>query len=113
MSSRHVHRNFKKPRDVHVVMEVYDKKGEAPVNWDEQDMIPEDQTRYHALPARLNLVAVGRPDLLYAPKECSRRMNRPRNKDWEAIKRICRYLIACPRMVHSYRRPDEPNTITV
>ena len=40
-------------------------------------------------------------------------MSCPRNRDWDAIKRVCRYLIACPRMVHSYRWQDEPNTITV
>ena len=108
-----VHRNFKKARYVHVVMEVYDKKGEASVTWDEQDMIPEDQTRYRALAARLNFLAVDRPDLLYAAKECSRRMSRHRNKDCKAIRCVCRYLIACPRTAHSYRWQDEPNTITV
>ena len=94
-------RNFKRSRNVHVVLEVYEKKGEEPVDWEEQAMASEDQTRYRALAARLNFLAVDRPDFLYAAKRCSRRMSRPRNKDWEALKRICRYLIACPRMVHS------------
>ena len=40
-------------------------------------------------------------------------MSKPRNKDWEALKRICRYLICCPRMVHSYRWQDEPSSLTV
>ena len=40
-------------------------------------------------------------------------MSRPRNKDWEALKRICRYLIVCPRKVHFYRWQDEPNSLTV
>ena len=57
-----VHRNFKNPRDVHVIIEVYEKKGKASETWDEQDMIPEDQTRYRALAARLNFLAVDRPD---------------------------------------------------
>ena len=108
-----VHRNFKNPRDVHVVMEAYEKKAEASETWDEQEMIPEDQTKYRALAARLNFLAVDQPDLLYAAKECSRKMSKPRNKDREAIKRICRYFIACPGMVHSYWWQDEPNTITV
>ena len=64
-------------------------------------------------PRERNFLAVDRPDLLYAAKECSRRMSCPRIHDWEALKRVCRYLIACPRMVHSYRWQDEPNTITV
>ena len=29
------------------------------------------------------------------------------------MKRICRYIIACPQMVHSYRWQDEPHGITV
>ena len=94
-------------------MEVYEKKGEESVAWEEQAMLPEDQTRYRALAARLNFLAVDRPDHVYAAKECSWRMRKPRNKDWEALKRICRYLIACPLMVHSYRWQDEPNSRTV
>ena len=77
-----------KPEQVHRNLEVYEKKGEAFQTWDEQDMISEDRTMYRALAARLNFLAVDRPDLLYAEKECSRRMSRLRNKDWEAIKRI-------------------------
>ena len=40
-------------------------------------------------------------------------MSKPRNKDREAIKRICRFLIGCPRMVLSYKWQGEPNAITV
>ena len=61
----------------------------------------------------MSFLAVDRPDLLYAAKECSRRMSSPRNRDWEALKRTCRYLIACPRRVHSYRWQDEANSLTV
>ena len=98
-----VHRNHNKPRSVDVVLEVHEKKGEELIDWDDQAMAPEEQTCYRALAARLNFLAVDRPDLLYAVKECSRRMSSPRNRDWEILKRVCRYLIACPRMVRSYR----------
>ena len=101
-----VHRSLKKSRDVRVVLEVYQSKDEVAQSWEEQDMAPGEQTRYRALAARLNFLAVDRPDLLFAAKECSRRMSRPLNKDWEAIKRVCRYLIRCPRIVHSYRWQD-------
>ena len=40
-------------------------------------------------------------------------MSTPRNEDCEALKRIVRYRIACPRMVHCYRLQDEPNSLTV
>ena len=75
-----VHRNFKSSRNVHVVLEVYEKEGEESVGWDEQEMIPEDQTRYRALAARLNFLVVDQPDLLYAAKECSRRMSKPQER---------------------------------
>ena len=104
-----MHRNFKSARDVHVAMEVHEKGGEESIAWEDQEMLPDDQTRYRALAARLNFLAVDRPDLLYAAKECPRRMSKPRNKDWEALTRICRYLIGCPRMVHTYRWQDEPS----
>ena len=77
-----VHRNFKKSRNVRVGMEVYDKMGEELIDWDDRPMDPGEQTRYHALATRLNLLAVDRPDLLYAAKECSRRMSSPRNRNW-------------------------------
>ena len=98
---------------MHVVMEVHEKSGEESIAWEDQEMLPEDQSRYRALAARLIFLAVDRPDLLYAAKECSGRMSKVRNKDWEALKRICLYLIGCPRMVHSYRWQDEPNSLTV
>ena len=77
-------------------------KGEESIDWDNQAMASEEQTRYRALAATLNFLVVDRLDLLYAAKGCSRRMSSPRNRDWEALKRACRYLIACPRMVHLY-----------
>ena len=40
-------------------------------------------------------------------------MSKPRNKDVEALKRICRYLIGCPRMVRSYWWQEEPGSLTV
>ena len=90
-----VHGAFKKPRSLHVVLEVCEKKGRELIDWDDQAMVPEEQTRYRALAARLNFLSVDRPALLYAVKECLSRMSSPRNRDWGALKRVCRYLIAC------------------
>ena len=61
-------------------MEVYEKSGEESIAWEDQEMLPDDQTCYSALAARLNFLAVDRPDLLYAAKEWSRRTSKPRNK---------------------------------
>ena len=60
---------------MHLVMEVYEKSGEESIAWEDQEMLPDDQTRYRALAARLKFLAVDRPDLFYAAKECSRRMS--------------------------------------
>ena len=94
-------------------MEVYENAGEESIAWEDQEMLSEDQTRYRALATQLNFLAVGRPDVLFAAKECPRQMSKPRNNDWEALKRICRYLTGCPRIVHSYRWQDEPSSLTV
>ena len=39
-----VHRNFKKPRNLHVVLEVYDKKGGELIDWDDQAMALDEHT---------------------------------------------------------------------
>ena len=36
---------------MHVVMEVFQKSGEESIAWEDQEMLPEDQTRYEALAA--------------------------------------------------------------
>ena len=53
-----------------VVMEVHEKPGEESIAWEDQEMLPEDQTRYKALAARFDVLVADRPDLLYAAKEC-------------------------------------------
>ena len=98
--AKQIHRSLRNPRDVRVVLEVHHHSDEAAKSWEEQDR-SQATTKYRALAARLNFLAGDRPDQLLAAKECSRRMRKPRNKDWEAIKRVCRYLIGCPRIVHS------------
>ena len=37
-----------------MAMEVYEKSGEESIAWEDQMMLPDDQTRYSALAARLN-----------------------------------------------------------
>ena len=45
-------------------MEVYEKAGAEPIAWEDQEMLPEDQTGYRALAARLKFLAVDMPNLL-------------------------------------------------
>lgn len=57
---------------------------------------PGDATAYRALAARMNYLAVDRPDLSFATKEICKSMSSPMQKDWEKIKRAARYLIKVP-----------------
>ena len=52
----------------------------------------EEATRYMALVARLNYLALDRPDIQYAVKEAAKRMSAPRAPDWKLLKRLGRYL---------------------
>lgn len=57
-------------------------------------------TRYRSLVARANCLALGRPDLQYACKEFSASMCKPSVSDWEALKKLVKYLRGKPRFVH-------------
>ena len=59
-------------------------------------------TLYRAICARINFLALDRPDLLYSAKECSRSMSSPTRADWRKLKRIGRYLLHHPRAVVLY-----------
>ena len=83
----------------------------ATADWGSEAMAPEDATRYRAITARLNFLALDRPDLQYPLKECSRVMSAPKNCHWEMLKRIARYLLHTPRLVHVYRWQDMPTFI--
>ena len=77
-----------------------------------ETMGEQEATRYRAIAARLNYLAGDRPDLLFASKCVCRRMSAPRNKDWEMLKRVARYLKGCPRMIQRFDwEHDDPKTL--
>ena len=88
-----INRNLRRPRNLQVVMGV-DVEGSQEDAWEDQPMTGERD-------ARLNYLAVDRPDILFSSKEISRGMSRPTNGNWEAIKRLCRYRIWTLRLVIS------------
>ena len=65
-------------------------------------MTPEHATTYRRLTARLNYLALDRPDIAYACKEASRMMAEPEEQDWARLERISGYLRAYPRLVHKF-----------
>ena len=70
-----------------------------------------DASKYRAITARLNYLAQDRPELLYAAKECSRRMSAPEEGDWIILKRVGRYLVHSPRVVQMFRWQEMPTKI--
>ncbi len=76
-------------------------------------MSPADATLYRRAAARINYVALDRPDLSFASRVASSRMSNPMEGDDQVIKRIIRYLKGKPRVAIRYRFQDESEKITV
>ena len=62
-----------------------------------------EATAYRALAARLNYLALDRPDVQYPAKEIAKHMANPTNMDWLKLKRVARYLAGAPRYVQRYK----------
>ena len=60
-------------------------------------------TAFRAAAARGNYLAQDRPDCQFATKEICRYMAKPTDGSWQALKRLCRYLVGLPRMVWKLR----------
>ena len=63
-------------------------------------------SRFRALAARLNYLAMDRSDMQFAAKECCRRMAKPRLGDWTLLKRAGRYLRGRPRCIQAFPFED-------
>ena len=71
-------------------------------------LLPSDRVqRFRALAARANYLALDRPDIAYAAKECCRHMSAPSTLDWAGLVRIVRYLVGRPRLVYDFPWQDE------
>ena len=66
---------------------------------DGEPLTGEEATRYRAITARLNYLAVDRPDIQYAVKEAARSMATPQKAHWSKLTRIGRYLVGKPRLI--------------
>jgi len=58
--------------------------------------------QYASLAARLNYLALDRPDIMYAVKELMRRMSQPTEGNWTGLKRAARFLLKVPRLVAEF-----------
>ena len=73
---------FRRPRDIEMCIEVNltEAPKASPTPWDEIELGPAEASEYRAASARLNYSALDRPDIVFASKECSRRMSSPRTR---------------------------------
>ena len=67
-----------------------------------EKLVGVEATRFRAVAARANYLAVDRPDIEYAVKEICRKMANPVSGDWQKLVRLGRYLKGAPRCVLSY-----------
>ena len=68
-------------------------------------------TEYRALAARLNYLALDRPDLQFPAKVISKYMATPCEHDWVALKRVARYLVGATRVVQKFEWQCTPSEI--
>ena len=69
---------------------------------EEEDLSPEKATKYRALAARLNYLAVDRVDIQYSVNEAARAMSCPKVGHWTLLRRIGKYLRGTPRLVMKF-----------
>ena len=80
---------------------------------EEDDLDPEQASRYRALVARANYLAQYRLDIQYATKELCRDMSQPKIRSWTALKRLGRYLWTNPRATQEFHRQGKQDKLTV
>ena len=76
-------------------------------------MPKDDATKFRRAFARLNYLALDRPDLCVAAGKLSRCMARPRQGDEKPLKRVLRYLQGEPRVGIVFRWPARPSQLVV
>ena len=62
-------------------------------------MTESEKTRFRGVAARINYLAMDRPDLQFAAKNLCRKMANPEPSDWDKARRIARYIKGRPRAV--------------
>ena len=70
-----------------------------------------DKSKFRGIAARINYLAMDRPDLQFAAKCLSRKMASPNANDWERARRIARYLKWRPRATIVFPFEDHPKLI--
>jgi len=87
--------------------------GVKPSEENEKRLSEKEATLYRAIVARANYLCQDRSDIQFAVKELCRRMSMPTKGDWEALKRLGRYLVGKTRVVLRFEYQDNQGTIEV
>ena len=95
---------------------------DLPLNFPTEEMLPgpdspllegEQLKRYQSVAARLNYLALDRPDMQFTSKELMRKMSVPVEDDEHKLKRAGRYLVGRLRPVLRIPWADVPERLTV
>ena len=73
----------------------------------------EELRNYQTQAARANYLCLDRPDIGFATKECMRRLSNPTQGDYNALKRLGRYLMGAPRLVSRFAYDDASDEVIV
>ena len=77
------------------------------------ELVGEDATRFRAIAARGNYLAMDRPDLQFAIKEICREMSKPTTGSWRRLVRVGRYLKGRPRLVWDFAMQDQTDDVSI
>ena len=69
----------------HGVITPGDKEPRRKEGENEEELVPEEATRYRGITARANYLAADRPDIMYSVKELCRGMARPTREYWHKL----------------------------
>jgi hypothetical protein len=75
---------------------------EPEIDKEENDQEESQKTKFRGVAARINYLAMDRPDLQYAAKNLCRRMANPRISDWEKARKIAKYIKGRPRLIMQF-----------
>jgi hypothetical protein len=102
------------PRHVEIIVQELGLQGAKPVsapggrdNKDVADestpLSPQKTFQYRSLVMRAQYLSLDRRDIQFSSKELARKMQAPSERDWQALKKLGRFLLGRPRLVWQTR----------
>ena len=72
-----------------------------------------DPAEFRSLAMRAAYLSLDRPELQYAVKELCRNLVSPTQRDQSALKRLGRFLVHCPRLLHRFPWQSKPSKLVI